>query len=97
MQNGEAPIRLGTRSGWSFFQGRIDDLRIYNRALTEEEILALYNEKDPFEKPHSTALFIVKNKKENNGTVVERKLGNFKIEVLKNDNRYDLKGRTISH
>ncbi|MEE1067728.1 MAG: LamG-like jellyroll fold domain-containing protein [Fibrobacteraceae bacterium] len=97
VQNGEAPIRLGTRSGWSFFQGRIDDLRIYNRALTEEEILALYNEKESLVEEDSTTLFIVKNKKEKKGTVVERKLENFKIEVLKNDNRYDLKGRTISH
>ncbi|MBO5950420.1 MAG: LamG domain-containing protein [Fibrobacteraceae bacterium] len=97
VQNGEAPIRLGTRSGWSFFQGRIDDLRIYNRALTEEEILVLYNEKESLVEEDSTTLFIVKNKKEKKGVVLERECGNFKIEVLKNDNRYDLKGRTISH
>ncbi len=38
-------------SGWrgreyldNFFKGKIDDVRIYNRALSEEEILALYNQ-----------------------------------------------------
>jgi hypothetical protein len=30
-----------------FFQGKIDDIRIYNRALNGDEILALYNEKNP--------------------------------------------------
>lgn len=47
VENGTAPIRLGTRSLWSFFQGRIDDLRIYSRALSQEEISALYEEQDP--------------------------------------------------
>ncbi len=46
VQNGTAPLRLGTRSRWSYFQGRIDDLRIYNRALTDSEILELFNEPD---------------------------------------------------
>lgn len=46
-ENGTAPFRMGTRSKWSFFQGRIDDVRIYNRALSDEEILALYNEAAP--------------------------------------------------
>ncbi len=44
VQNGTAPLRLGTRSQWSYFQGRIDDLRIYNRALSDSEIVELYNE-----------------------------------------------------
>lgn len=46
VQNGTAPLRLGTRSKWSFFQGKIDDLRIYGRALTEQEILMLYQEEN---------------------------------------------------
>ena len=46
VQNGTAPLRLGTRSQWSYFQGRIDDLRIYNRALSDSEIVELYNEPD---------------------------------------------------
>ena len=28
----------------SYFEGKIDDIRIYNRALSEEEIQALYHE-----------------------------------------------------
>lgn len=47
VENGTAPVRLGTRSLWSFFKGRIDDLRFYNRALNDDEILALYSETDP--------------------------------------------------
>ena len=46
VQNGTAPLRLGTRSQWSYFQGRIDDLRFYNRALSDSEILELFNEPD---------------------------------------------------
>lgn len=46
-ENGTAPFRMGTRSKWTYFQGRIDDVRIYNRALYDEEILALYNEAAP--------------------------------------------------
>ena len=29
---------------YNFFQGNLDDLRIYNRALTEAEVQALYYE-----------------------------------------------------
>jgi parallel beta-helix repeat protein len=43
--DGTQPLRIGTRadldSGW-FFEGRIDELRLYNKALTEEEIQELY-------------------------------------------------------
>ena len=46
VQNGTAPLRLGTRSQWSYFQGRIDDLRIYNRALSNSEIMELFKEAD---------------------------------------------------
>ena len=55
VQNGTAPVRLGTRSLWSFFEGSIDDLRFYSRALTDEEIIALYNEPDPAAVPNDTA------------------------------------------
>lgn len=55
VQNGTAPVRLGTRSLWSFFEGSIDDLRFYGRALTDEEIIALYNEPDPAAVPNDTA------------------------------------------
>uniref|UniRef100_UPI00356A0B6A LamG-like jellyroll fold domain-containing protein n=1 Tax=Lutibacter sp. TaxID=1925666 RepID=UPI00356A0B6A len=36
-------LTIGARSGAEFFQGAIDDLRIYNKALSEAEILNLYN------------------------------------------------------
>lgn len=47
VENGTAPVRLGTRSLWSFFEGSIDDLRFYSRALADSEIVALYNEPNP--------------------------------------------------
>jgi len=43
-QNGTAPVRIGTRDFNSFFQGAVDDLRVYDRVLTPVEIEALYNE-----------------------------------------------------
>lgn len=43
-ENGNAPVRIGTRSLWSFFRGKIDDVRFYDRAISEEEVLALYRE-----------------------------------------------------
>lgn len=47
VQNGTAPVRLGTRALWSFFEGSIDDVRFYARALADSEIVALYNEPNP--------------------------------------------------
>ncbi|OGV53449.1 MAG: hypothetical protein A2X45_24250 [Lentisphaerae bacterium GWF2_50_93] len=44
-QNGSSPVRIGTRDFKSYFQGAIDDIRVYNRAMSAEEVLALYNEK----------------------------------------------------
>lgn len=40
--NGNAPLRLGTSDGDSYFRGAMDEVRIYNRALTPQEIRALY-------------------------------------------------------
>lgn len=54
VQNGTAPVRLGTRSLWSFFEGSIDDLRFYGRALSDSEIVALYNEPNPAAKPDTS-------------------------------------------
>lgn len=42
--NGTAPFRIGTRDFASYFEGAIDDVRIYDRALKKQEITALYNE-----------------------------------------------------
>lgn len=43
-ENGDAPVRMGTRSLWSFFKGKIDDVRFYDRALSDDEIRALFLE-----------------------------------------------------
>jgi hypothetical protein len=43
-QNGTAPVRIGTRDFNSFFQGAVDDLRIYSRVLNPADIHALYHE-----------------------------------------------------
>lgn len=43
-ENGVAPLRFGTQDFNSYFKGAIDDVRIYNRVLTESEISQLYNE-----------------------------------------------------
>jgi len=43
-KNGTAPFRLGTRDLKSFFNGAIDDVRVYNRALKTREIRKLYKE-----------------------------------------------------
>jgi len=40
-QNGAAPLRIGTRDFANYFKGCLDDLRIYNRVLTQSEINAL--------------------------------------------------------
>lgn len=40
-QKGDAPLRIGTRDFGSYFQGVLDDLRIYDRALTDEEVYTL--------------------------------------------------------
>jgi hypothetical protein len=39
---GDAPLRIGTRDKASFFQGGITRVRIWGRALTPDEIRALY-------------------------------------------------------
>ena len=38
------PFFIGARDSSEFFSGKIDDIRIYKRALSREEITALYNE-----------------------------------------------------
>lgn len=41
---GSAPLRIATRDLNGFFEGAFDDLRIFNRTLTAQEIKTLYNE-----------------------------------------------------
>ncbi len=38
---------VGSRSSSSYYTGVIDDIRIYNRALSEQEVQGLYNEPNP--------------------------------------------------
>lgn len=40
-QNGSAPLRVGTRDFANYFKGVLDELRIYNRVLTQSEITSL--------------------------------------------------------
>jgi hypothetical protein len=43
--NSSLDVFIGKRSGAAFyFQGSIDDVRIWNRALSSSEVTALYNE-----------------------------------------------------
>lgn len=46
-RNGTAPVRIGTRNFSSFFKGAIDNIHIYNRALSVSEIRQLYTDKTP--------------------------------------------------
>ncbi len=42
--SGEWPVKIGIRTGTvNYFKGNIDDLKIYNRALTKDEIKYLYD------------------------------------------------------
>ncbi|MBS3172558.1 LamG domain-containing protein [Candidatus Woesearchaeota archaeon] len=42
MQDGSAPLVIGTSDGNSYFKGTVDELRVYNRALTTAEINQIY-------------------------------------------------------
>lgn len=37
------PLRIGGQGGIRFFDGTIDDVRIYNRALSPAEVQAIFN------------------------------------------------------
>jgi hypothetical protein len=41
-QHGDAPLRIGTRDKKSFFQGVIREVYLWNRALSTDEVSALY-------------------------------------------------------
>ena len=42
LQNGSGPLRIGGNGVWAgeFFSGRLDEVRVYNRALTAAEVAA---------------------------------------------------------
>ena len=42
--NTNAPLTIGWAEEYATFDGALDDVRIYNRALSGAEITALYNE-----------------------------------------------------
>jgi hypothetical protein len=46
-------VRIGTGgpTGGRFITGLIDDARIYDRALTPEEVAGLAGQTEPFDKP----------------------------------------------
>ena len=44
---------IGSENGLRFFNGAIDDVRIYNRALATNEIAELYSEESGFCSPHA--------------------------------------------
>jgi Concanavalin A-like lectin/glucanases superfamily len=46
-QNGTAPVRVGTRDFASFFKGAIDNLYVYNRALSPAEVDQLHQDTAP--------------------------------------------------
>jgi hypothetical protein len=46
-QRGTAPVRVGTRDFGSFFTGAIDNLHIYNRALSTAEVEGLCRDTTP--------------------------------------------------
>ena len=41
-------LRFGTYGDGEYYTGKMDDARLYNKALTEAEVLALYNDTDPY-------------------------------------------------
>jgi hypothetical protein len=42
--NGTAPVRVGTKDFASHFKGAIDNIRVYNRALSASEVVQLYGD-----------------------------------------------------
>jgi len=46
-KNGTSPLRIGTRDFASFFKGAIDNLYIYNRALSATEVQQLFHDTTP--------------------------------------------------
>jgi hypothetical protein len=46
-RNGTAPVRIGTKDFASYFKGAIDNIAIYNRALSATEVEQLYKDATP--------------------------------------------------
>jgi hypothetical protein len=43
-RNGTAPVRIGTRDFASYFRGAVDNINIYNRALSPSEVVQLHKD-----------------------------------------------------
>ena len=50
---GPSSFRIGSENGLRFFNGAIDDVRIYNRALSSSEVAQLYAVESGFCSPHA--------------------------------------------
>jgi len=46
-------FRIGSNIGLRFFNGAIDDVRVYNRALASNEVAQLYAVESGFCSPHA--------------------------------------------
>ena len=46
-KNDRVAIYVGGATSWNLFDGSVDDVRIYNRALSEREISLIYREESP--------------------------------------------------
>jgi Concanavalin A-like lectin/glucanases superfamily len=42
IRTGDAPVRLGSHNGRSYFRGAIADVYFYDRLLDDQEIIGLY-------------------------------------------------------
>jgi hypothetical protein len=65
--------------GWTSFQGKIDEARVYNRALTAAEITTLYNLSNPIQgtAPWKTAHTVTcQNITQNKSVVIPRTKAN---------------------
>lgn len=47
LRTGNAPVRMGSQDGCSYFKGAIDNVYFYNRKLTSTEISDLYDDATP--------------------------------------------------
>lgn len=48
---GPVPFRIGRSGDWETFKGKVDDVRVYDRAMTPREIKALHEWREPKPEP----------------------------------------------
>ena len=106
----QSPFRIAGLQNPVAFQGRIDDLRIYNRSLTDSEILELYNEPDAQKSNSETEQTEEKQESDSsNTTAKEQPEGKQDPQAIRHGSRFlekpkanfekqkffDLKGRRV--